>query len=152
MKLLIIVLFMIASTAGAQILTKRDIAPLALTFVSGMFDGTAEAIKFHYAKFDKYGLDTSNNWWNPAESWKNKYKDRDPEQGPAYFGSTTFLVWTTDAYHCFRMGRNVTMSAAIVVKIGDIGKKKWWYYPIQAVIYWLTYTIGFTFSYDWIFG
>lgn len=39
------------------------------------------------------------NWWNPNISWKNKYKNNDPTQGPKFFGSTTFLVWLTDAWH-----------------------------------------------------
>lgn len=154
-KLFILLAFIICTYTEAQILTKRDIAPLALTFVSGFCDGTAEAVKFHYYKFDKYGLDTSNYWWNPAESWKNKYKNRDPLQGPAFWQSTQSLVWTTDAYHCFRMGRNLTFITAITIKVGagkDNIKQEWWHYPIEAIIYWLTYTFGFTFAYDWIWG
>jgi hypothetical protein len=32
-------------------------------------------------------------------SWRNKYKNRDPQQGPAFPGATTWLVWLTDAWH-----------------------------------------------------
>jgi len=150
-------LTIMAGEARAQILSRRDVAPLVLTFISGMCDGTAEAIQFHYDKFDKWGLDTSNHFWNPRESWKNKYKDRNPDNSAAYFGSTTFLAFTTDAYHLFRWGRNVTAVSAVVAITIPLSKdgfkaKKWWHYPIQAAIYWLTYSIGFTFTYEWVFG
>lgn len=31
--------------------------------------------------------------------WKNKYKQRDYEKGPAFPFSTTILVWATDGWH-----------------------------------------------------
>lgn len=33
------------------------------------------------------------------DEWKNKYKNKDPKQGEAFFGSTTFLVFLTDKFH-----------------------------------------------------
>lgn len=36
---------------------------------------------------------------DPDVTWTWKYKNKDFNQGPAYFGSTNFLVWTTDWYH-----------------------------------------------------
>ena len=147
--LLPIALFLFAALPGiGQILTKRDIAPLALTFFAGMCDGTAEASYYHFDKMDhKYG-DLNDQFWNGKISHQNKYKNFDPQQGPAYFGSTTFLVWTTDSYHLSRMGRNLSISTAVAIKIGE--KQRWWHYPLEAVIYWLTYTFGFTFAYDWV--
>ena len=130
---------------SGQILSKKDIAPILLTTLSGAFDGSAEAIKFHYPKIDEK-LNLNDNFWNPAISWKNKYKNQDPAQGPAYFGSTTFLCWTTDGYHLMRMGRNISMMAAITIKLGD--KQKWYVYIIQGIIYYVAYTTGFNISYE----
>jgi hypothetical protein len=50
-------------------------------------------------------------WWNPIDSWKNKWKldalghpilvnNKNVER---YWGSSTIFVWRTDAYHFFRM-------------------------------------------------
>lgn len=36
---------------------------------------------------------------NPQASQGNKWKNSDPKQGEKFFGSSTFLVWTTDLWH-----------------------------------------------------
>lgn len=43
-----------------------------------------------------------SGWWNKSESWRNKWKDGDPEKGEKFFGSSTFLVWLTDGWHLFQ--------------------------------------------------
>lgn len=43
-----------------------------------------------------------SGWWNKNDSWKNKWKNGDPEQGEKFFGSSTFLVWLTDGWHLFQ--------------------------------------------------
>ncbi len=54
-------------------------------------------------KFAKklYSKESLNNLYylNPKYSQINKYKNKDIKQGPKYFGSTTFLVQTTDLQH-----------------------------------------------------
>ena len=46
-------------------------------------------------------------WWDTTLSWRWKYVDQSASGlqslKPRFFGSTTFLVWTTDAWHCFGM-------------------------------------------------
>lgn len=56
-----------------------------------------QSIFNHIPKTTKLGM-----WYDPRISWKLKYKNQDQEQGPAFFGSTTFLVWITDAWHFFQ--------------------------------------------------
>jgi hypothetical protein len=50
-------------------------------------------------------------------SWRNKYKNRDPNQGPAFPGATTWLVWLTDAWHLvkFLMIATNVLSLAILI-------------------------------------
>ena len=60
------------------------------------------------------------NWFNPIDSWKNKYKNRDPKQGPAFFGSTTFFVWITDAWHFFQMIMLSSFIMCIVLSLNYI--------------------------------
>lgn len=71
--------------------------------ISGMLDGTVESITWHYDDGFKLRCPNVNEqFWNPAKSWKNKYKNHDPAQGPKFFGSTNMFVFTTDAYHLLR--------------------------------------------------
>jgi len=93
------------------------------------------------------------NWFNPEESWKNKYKNRDPQQGPAFFGSTTFLVWTTDAWHFFKMIMLSCLTASITIGIGYIAFAN---YPIlklifaDAIVYFIIrFLYGFIFETFW---
>lgn len=63
-----------------------------------------------------------SKWWNKSKSWittyddkihghpvkmykiySNKWKNGDPDQGEAFFGSSTFLIWLTDGWHFFQM-------------------------------------------------
>ena len=40
-------------------------------------------------------------FWDKHKSWVNKWKNGEPSQGEKFFGSSTFLVWLTDAWHLF---------------------------------------------------
>ena len=62
----------------------------------------------------------NQNWWNPSISWKNKYKNQDPKQGPKFFGSTTFLVFITDAWHFFQMIMLSCFNISIILGINHI--------------------------------
>lgn len=75
------------------------IAAAVLLFAAGLFNGLCDSLQFHY---EKTGISPDNKYWNPAISWKNKYKNCDPEQGPAFPLSTTVLVFMTDAWHLFK--------------------------------------------------
>lgn len=65
-------------------------------------DAIKDTVQFYFYRsiFNDDRLDSY--WWNFNISWQNKYKNLDPSQGPRFFGSTTFLVWTTDAWHFFK--------------------------------------------------
>lgn len=58
-----------------------------------------DTLQFHYENsiFIK-----NQTWWNPKISWKHKYKNDDYTQGPAFWGSTTYLVFLTDGWHFFQ--------------------------------------------------
>ena len=147
MKFLTLILLLPVILQG-QILTKKDIAPLCLTFTAGMFEGTAEALKFHYSNVDQK-LSLNDNFWNPEISWRNKYKNGDPGQGERFTGSSTTLVWTTDGYHAMRFGRNTCLITGITLKIGD--RQRWWKYFIELIAFYISYQVGFTITYDIIF-
>lgn len=74
------------------------IISLLLILISSLAKSVSDAIAH-----GKDSVFPNNNWWDASESWKNKYKDRDPEKGPAFPLSTTLLVFVTDAWHFFNM-------------------------------------------------
>ena len=74
-----------------------------------------------------------NQFTNPAESWKIKWKNGDRTQGEKFFGSSTFLVWTTDFWHLAKTIMLLCFALAIVC-----------YTPIiHPLLDWIIYWIGF---------
>ena len=48
-------------------------------------------------------------FWNKHKSWVNKWKGGNPANGEKFPGSSTFLVWLTDAWHLFNLLSYVSM-------------------------------------------
>lgn len=121
---------------------------------AGCFDGLTEVLRYDYPAFKKTFPKASNEFWDPAISWKNKWKDNNPNNGPAFLGSTTIFVWTTDGYHLSRSLQKAFICSALVFKIGD-RKQKWYMYFIDFAAFSIAYSIGFNltlhvlFSHDW---
>jgi hypothetical protein len=59
----------------------------------------------HYPKYD---------WWYMDLSWRYKYKNNDPSQGPRFLFSTTALSFLCDGWHLFQFFFLNLMIAAIV--------------------------------------
>jgi len=85
------------------------------------------------------------NFWDPAISWKRKYKEGDPAKGPKFLFSSTFLTWITDAYHLIKsimvfiiiLGFQIVLGYNIVT--GAI---------ISLLIYTLTFGLAFNLFLD----
>ncbi|MCB0553436.1 MAG: hypothetical protein KDD02_07780 [Phaeodactylibacter sp.] len=75
------------------------ILTLILWAISGAANGVTDTLQFHYSTSIFRKLNPL--FWDPKLSWRNKYRDGDPEKGARFPGSTTWLVWTTDALHLF---------------------------------------------------
>lgn len=69
-----------------------------------------------FINFEKTAY-VNGSWWNPYFSWRNKYKNGRPVNGPRFFGSTTFLVWITDAWHMAQMGMLSFIAGTIIVSL-----------------------------------
>lgn len=80
-----------------------------LIFLAGCFEGMMDTLQFHWSKFKTKHQKCDSWFWNPALSWKNKYKDRDQNNGEKFLFSTTIFVWTTDAWHLFKLLRNLSL-------------------------------------------
>lgn len=114
---------------------KKQIIPAVLVFTAGAAEGTMDHLQFHY--------DGNDQFWQPDISWKNKYRNRDPQQGMTFRGK--YLVWTTDGWHMMKFTRNLTLFTAFTLKIGE--KKKWWIYLCEGAGYWLVNRAGFNLTY-----
>lgn len=79
---------------------------LSFTAINGAADGLRDAALFGRTKH-------LGPWWD-LSSWQRKYKNGDPAQGPAFFGSTTIFVAITDAPHAANMVSNITGELAKV--------------------------------------
>lgn len=97
-----------------------------------------DTLSHHYFVSVFNGLDRM--FWNPEISWKNKYKEnlRDPK----FFGSTSFLVWTTDAFHLFKSISIVCFILAVVSYRGFTA-----YWLLDLAIYGAAFNSVFTLFY-----
>lgn len=85
---------------------RKSILYIALLFISGAANGIMDDLQFHYRDtvFSKL---KNERFWNPAISWTNKYAhDKEGKiikpLRPKYWGSTSYFVFTTDAWHLFK--------------------------------------------------
>ena len=146
---LLAILLMLSLAASGQWVDRNTAIRCGLMFVSGMADGTAETLRVNYSDFKAVFPKANDSYWNPSISWHNKWKNGDIRQGEKFPLSSTALVFTTDGYHQIRMIRNSTMIAAITIPIGK--KKNWKGYVAEAGLSYISYTLGFTLTWDLIF-
>jgi hypothetical protein len=120
----------------------------ALMFISGAAHGYSETLTWHYPRFQAKHPNALPGYWNPRVSWVNKYKtDRFGNilqpQRPAYFGSTTFLVWTTDWYHAFNTISRTTGAAGLTIPLWTGHGKKLKHYALEIGAKGLVWSAGF---------
>lgn len=154
----VLIFALLVQTSQAQIKLKQYILTGSAMFLSGMLDGTIESINYHYDNgFKPQAADANDQFWNPELSWKNKYKNGDPSQGPKFFGSTSAFVFTTDAYHALRTSRNVLNTFTLVYYMNGRGsekkpfKKKWKKIAMDALVLTAIRSIGFYTTYNMLF-
>jgi hypothetical protein len=120
----------------------------SMVLLAGAADGVNQALMYQYAGFKKVFPHANDQFWMPAKSGANKYKNGDPSQGAKFPGSKTFLVFLTDGYHLTRFTDHLFMSGAVAFKIAGFEKKKWYVYLLEAAGYWLINRVGFSLTYD----
>lgn len=113
-----------------------------LLFTSGAAKGFNEALQFNYFGFEDIFPKANDQWFYPAFSFKNKYKDGDPAKGPKFPLSTSVLVMFTDQYHLNNFIQRAALTAAVVIKIGE-RKKPFRHYLFDVLYYTACYQAGF---------
>jgi len=132
MKHILLILLLPLTSMGQGFKIKDHYPALTAIFISGAADGVRDASMFH--------MKGKGQFWDGSISWENKYKDGKEGNPPAYFGSTTFLVWTTDAPHLFNMISNQAMSFS--VSLYPQKQRKFKHIVRDAVIYNVTRQAG----------
>lgn len=115
------------------------ITTITLFFLAGMLNAVMDKLQFHYSHSIFSVLNAK--FWNPAISWKNKYKNWPDDKREKFLGSTTIFVGLTDAWHLFQSLWILCFVAAPFLQPGA-----WW----VSIIYFVTYTGSFTFFFHYI--
>ncbi|VDM07213.1 unnamed protein product [Wuchereria bancrofti] len=88
-----------------------------LQLLSGVARGYEQVVVNHYYKFKAVHPNANDNYFDPTISWKHKYKNNDPSQGEAYFGSTTVFAWTTDFKHLMDVTSDIPNYVSITLPL-----------------------------------
>jgi len=121
-----------------------------LLIIAGVSKAIMDTINFHYYDSIFYGGRFNRFFWNPSVSYLNKYKDFNGlNKIPRFFGSTTFLVWTTDAWHLFQMIKQITLTVGMLIL--GFYSKEWWDLTLFWVLGYIVYTSIFELFFSKIF-
>ena len=116
---------------------------IILLFFAGMLNGVMDVISHNYSAsiFNKFPK--LENYCNPVYSWRNKYKKRNPDKGPLFFGSTTFLAFLTDLWHMSKTLMLILIMIAICSYTPLLG-------IFDILLFYLVFTSSFELFYSYI--
>lgn len=148
MRCLVYLLLLCAHCLSAQDFNANWVPAKVLAgFLSGGTDGMTQVISFHPDRFFAAHPNADRQFWDNEISWRNKYKNGDKTQGPAFFGSTTFLAPFTDGYHLMRTTSRYTAVVGISIPLYEGSGKKIQHYLAEAGLFGAGYIGGFHFAY-----
>lgn len=131
--------------------TNRIPLRLGLMFISGAADGMSQVVAFHPDRFFEMHPNANRRFWDNRVSWRNKYRNGDPDQGRAFIGSTTWLAWTTDAYHLTRTTSRITAVAGLTIPLWQGSGKKLRHYAAEVALSGLAWSGGFHATYSLLY-
>jgi hypothetical protein len=120
---------------------KQSIGGAAM-FAAGWLHATNEVSVHDYRRYAARHPNANPQWTNPRMSFRNKYADWPTDKSPAFFGSKTVFVWTTDAYHMRATARNFLIAGNIGVSMSLYEKPNWKQIVVQAATSWAMFAIG----------
>jgi hypothetical protein len=115
-----------------------------LLFMSGaFFNSIMDVLQFRYEK-SIFKNNVNQQFFNPKISWRNKWKDGDPEKGEAYPGSSTVFVLFTDAWHLAQFFMFTCFEAAVIFLLYKLYRFKW--YILALIFLGMKVVFGMTFE------
>lgn len=126
---------------------------LALVMLASFFNGFMDELHFRAPYRGHPWKD--NRFLNPDLSWVNKYLFYEPDCGPRFFGSTTFLVFLTDGWHLGKMLMWACLQLAIILATGIdfpwIDWPIWSEYMLGYFLLWFIRSTTFHLTFHFIF-
>ena len=110
---------------------KSPLRVLAFSFAMVLCAAMANAVmdtlttRYGQSVFARLSPD-AQEWFDPAVSWVNKWKDGDRAQGEAFPLSSTALVFTTDAWHFFKFITILCLYAALFAPFTLLFRWPWY--------------------------
>lgn len=80
---------------------------LILVCFAGISEAIMDKIQFHYNKSLFSNKRFNQFFWNPSESWKNKWKEDFKTE--KFLGSSSIFVFLTDGWHLSKFFRNICL-------------------------------------------
>ena len=117
---------------------------LVCFILAGISEGVMDTIQFHYTTSIFFNC-KKQLFWDPEISWKNKYKNGDPKQGPKFPFSITLLVGLTDAWHFFKLLRNLFIFIGVLFLALPINS--FWICILWVALARIVFGLSFTISY-----
>ena len=90
------------------------LAGLICVAISGAAEALMDTLQFHYDRSFFIRLE-NQTFWRPDLSWKNKWKDGDPQLGERFLGSSTLFVGLTDGWHLFKLVHNLFLFIGLLM-------------------------------------
>lgn len=117
-----------------------------LSFVlASICEAVMDTLQFHYISSIFKNFE-NNVFWDPEVSWRNKYKDGDPKKGPKFLFSDTLFVGLTDAWHLFKLFRNLFIFLGVFFLLLQF--TTFWVSVIVTIVLRLFFGFGFTIFYE----
>lgn len=117
-----------------------------LSFVlASICEAVMDTLQFHYISSIFKNFE-NNIFWDPEVSWRNKYKDGDPKKGPKFLFSDTLFVGITDAWHLFKLFRNLFIFLGVFFLLLQF--TTFWISVIVTIALRLFFGFGFTVFYE----
>jgi hypothetical protein len=115
-----------------------------LLFMSGaFFNSIMDVLQFRYEK-SIFKNNVNQQFFNPKISWRNKWKDGDPEKGEAYPGSSTVFVLFTDAWHLAQFLMFTCFEVAVIFLLYKLYRFNW--YILTLIFLGMKVLFGMTFE------
>ena len=117
---------------------------LVCFILAGISEGVMDTIQFHYSTSIFFHF-KKQLFWDPEISWKNKYKNGDPKQGAKFPFSITLLVGLTDAWHFFKLLRNLFIFIGVLflaLPINSLWICVGWV-ALARIVFGLSFTISY---------
>lgn len=125
---------------------RGNIAPAALMLTAGASQGLNDAISHKYDQTLFARNPARAQFWDPDVSWRNKYANWPQDKSPRFFGSTTFLVGFTDAWHLTNSMQIKALQITIPLYQSDQDRRKWWWPVADVAASSLIYSAGWHLS------